>query len=66
MAPHVKTKPLVAYDAAGADDSNFMLKLCEVDSMKVLSDILLWLTCQWVGFCLFIVSKLFAIFDPDE
>ena len=34
--------------------------------MKVLSDMLLWLTCQWVGFCLCIVAKLFAIFDSDE
>jgi hypothetical protein len=34
--------------------------------MKVLSDMLLWLTCQWVGFFLCIVAKLFAISDPDE
>ena len=33
--------------------------------MKFLSDILHWLTCQVLGFCLIIVSKLFAIFDPD-
>ena len=34
--------------------------------MKLFSGILHWITCQWLGLCLFIVSKAFAVFDPDE
>lgn len=65
-APKAAMNPLVVYDVAGAIDSAFMLKLLEDDSMKFLSDITHYLVCQFMGFVLRIVSRIWTYFDPDN